>query len=95
MLGDSTYGARTFGCTGANHDRCGKNHRDQFIGLEVARPENIAIWLNGYYHGKWGSTIIDVQQLKEQPQKMTSYCLYTDRNGSVMESSEKMLSQGK
>jgi acid stress chaperone HdeB len=68
---------------------------DQFIGLKVASPENIAIWLSGYYHGKRGSTIIDVQQLKEQPQKMTSYCLYEDRTGSVMEAAEKMLSQGK
>jgi acid stress chaperone HdeB len=68
---------------------------DQFIGLKVASPDNIAIWLSGYYHGKRGSTIIDVQQLKEQPQEMTSYCLYKDRSGTVMEAAEKMLSQGK
>jgi acid stress chaperone HdeB len=68
---------------------------DQFIGLKVASPDDIAMWLSGYYHGKRGSTIIDVQRLKEQPQKMTSYCLYEDRSASVMEAAEKMLSQGK
>jgi acid stress chaperone HdeB len=67
---------------------------DQFLGLKVASPDNIAIWLSGYYHGKQGSTTIDVQQLKEQPQKMTTYCLYKDRNATVMEAVEKMLSQG-
>jgi acid stress chaperone HdeB len=68
---------------------------DQFVSASVAPPDNIVIWLNGYYHGKRGSTIIDVQKLKEQPQKMMSYCLYTDNGGgTVMEAVEKLLSLG-
>jgi acid stress chaperone HdeB len=67
---------------------------DQFVSATVAPPDNIAIWLSGYYHGKRGSTIIDVQKLKEQPQKMRSYCLYTDKGGTVMEAVEKLLSPG-
>jgi acid stress chaperone HdeB len=65
---------------------------DQFVSATVAPPDNIAIWLSGYYHGKRGSTIIDVQKLKEQPQKIMSYCLYTDKGGTVMEVVEKLLS---
>ena len=42
---------------------------DQFVSSTVAPSDNIAIWLSGYYHGKRGSTIIDVQKLKEQPKK--------------------------
>ena len=67
---------------------------DQFVAATVASPDNIAIWLSGYYHGKRGSTIIDVQKLKEQPQKMMSYCLYTDKGATVMEVTEKLLSRG-
>jgi hypothetical protein len=40
---------------------------DQFVSATVAPPDNIA--MSGYYHGKRGSTIIDVQKLKEQPKK--------------------------
>ena len=67
---------------------------EQFITVKVDSPENIAIWLSGYYHGKRGSTIIDVQKLKEQPEKMMSYCLYTDKGATVMEAVEKLLSRG-
>jgi acid stress chaperone HdeB len=67
---------------------------DQFVTLQVATPDDIAIWLSGYYHGKRGSTIIDVQKLKEQSQKVMSYCLYTDKRGTVMEAVEKLHSSG-
>jgi acid stress chaperone HdeB len=67
---------------------------DQFVSATVAPSDNIAIWLSGYYHGKRGSTIIDVQKLKEQPEKMMSYCLYTDKGATVMEAVEKLLSKG-
>ena len=67
---------------------------EQFVTAKVASPENIAIWLSGYYHGKRGSTIIDVQKLNEQPEKMMSYCLYTDKGATVMEAVEKLLSKG-
>ena len=34
----------------------------QFARGEVGLPRTTAIWLNGYYHGKIGSTSIDTQQ---------------------------------
>ena len=63
---------------------------DQYILLKVADPEKIAIWLSGYYHAKRGSTTIDVQLLKDQPEKVRNYCLYKDKGGTVMEAVEKL-----
>jgi acid stress chaperone HdeB len=65
---------------------------EQFVTAKVASPENIAIWLSGYYHGKQGTTIIHVEQLKEQPRKVETYCLYKDKGGTLMEAVEKLLS---
>ena len=69
----------------------------QFMSLSVAPPDTIAIWLNGYYHGTQRRTLIDVQQLKDQPQNMTSYCLYNGKGGTVtvMEVAEKLLTSDK
>ena len=70
---------------------------DQFIRLSVASPDTIAIWLSGYYHGTQHKTMVDVQQLKDQPQNMTSYCLYNGKGGTVpiMEVAEKLLKSDK
>jgi acid stress chaperone HdeB len=63
----------------------------QFILLRVADPDKIALWLSGYYHAKRGSTTIDVQLLKEQPENIKRYCLYKDKDATVMEAVEKLL----
>src|SRR5262252_1184807 len=42
---------------------------EQFVLMTVAEPEQIAIWLSGYYHGRRNSTTIDVQQLKDYARK--------------------------
>jgi acid stress chaperone HdeB len=67
----------------------------QFVLLQVASPDNIAIWLSGYYHGKRGSTSIDVEQLKEQAQKVRNYCIYKDQGGTLMEAVEKLMPPGR
>jgi acid stress chaperone HdeB len=67
----------------------------QFVLMNVASPENIAIWLSGYYHGKRGSTSIDVEQLKEQAQKVRNYCIYKDNGGTLMEAVERLMTPGK
>jgi hypothetical protein len=69
----------------------------QFIGLKVADPDTIAIWLSGYYHGLQHNTIVNAQQLKDQPQNMTSYCLYNGKGGTIpiMEVAEKLLTSDK
>jgi acid stress chaperone HdeB len=67
----------------------------QFVLLQVASPEHIAIWLSGYYHGKRGNTSIDVEQLKAQAQKVRNYCIYKDNGGTLMEAVEKLMPPGK
>jgi acid stress chaperone HdeB len=65
---------------------------EQFVLITVAEPEQIAIWLSGYYHGKRNSTTVDVQQLKDYARKVRAYCLYNDKGGRLMEAVEKVLS---
>jgi len=36
---------------------------EQFAGYKITTPQNIAIWLNGYYSGKRSNTVIDMQKL--------------------------------
>jgi acid stress chaperone HdeB len=64
---------------------------EQFVLVTVGEPEQIAIWLSGYYHGKRNSTTIDVQQLKDYARKVRAYCLYNDKGGTLMEAVEKVL----
>jgi len=64
---------------------------EQFVLMTVAEPEQIAIWLSGYYHGKRNSTTIDVQQLKDYARKVRAYCLYEDKGGTLMNAVEKIL----
>jgi len=47
---------------------------DQFTLYKVTDPQNIAIWLSGYYHAKRDSTLVDTQQLAANIQKITTYC---------------------
>jgi len=67
----------------------------QFTLLQVANPEVIAIWLSGYYHGKRGTTIVDVELLKDQASQVRTYCLYKDEGGTLMEAVGKVVSPGK
>jgi acid stress chaperone HdeB len=67
----------------------------QFILLEVANPEDIAIWLSGYYHGKRDATTVDVQLLKDQARQVRTYCLYKDNGGTLMEAVEMVISPKK
>ena len=48
---------------------------DQYTGYKVTNPENIAMWLSGYYHGKRGETTVDTQQLAGYAKEVYDYCL--------------------
>ena len=48
---------------------------DQFTGYKITDPKNIEIWLNGFYNGKRGSTIIDPQTLSANSKLLLDYCL--------------------
>jgi hypothetical protein len=47
---------------------------DQFTLYRITDPQNIAIWLSGYYHGQRNTTTVDTQQLAGNLQKIKDYC---------------------
>ena len=48
---------------------------DQFTGYKITNPDNIAMWLSGYYNGKRGNTILDTQGLAANTKKVRDYCI--------------------
>jgi len=47
---------------------------EQYLAFSVADPRDLAIWLSGYYHGKQGSLVLDLQSLKEAAEKLKTAC---------------------
>ena len=47
----------------------------QFATYKVAHPDRIAIWLNGYFHGKRGDLIVDTQDLAGKTDEVQEYCI--------------------
>ena len=47
----------------------------QFATYKIAHPDRIAIWLNGYFHGKRGDLMVDIQELAGDTDKVQEYCL--------------------
>jgi len=56
---------------------------DQFANGKVGLPRTTAIWLNGYYHGKVGSTTVDTQQAEDNFSQLMNFC-QTGENGKVL-----------
>jgi len=48
---------------------------DQFAGFKITDPRFIAIWLSGYYNGKRGNTVVDLQGFNDNYQKLRNYCI--------------------
>jgi acid stress chaperone HdeB len=65
---------------------------DQYIGHKVTNPQNIAVWLIGYYHGKRGDTTLDSQGLTANAKKLRDYC-FRNRQALVMEAVETLFGQ--
>jgi acid stress chaperone HdeB len=47
----------------------------QFATYKITNPQFIAIWLNGYYHGVRGDTVVDTQKLDEDTKTIQDYCI--------------------
>ena len=62
---------------------------DQWSGYKITNPQNIALWLSGYYHGKRGNTVLDTQGLTANTQKLRDFCI-TNPQFPVMEAAEKV-----
>lgn len=62
---------------------------DQFAGYKITNPQNIAIWLSGYYNGKRGSTTLDTQKLIANAKSLQKYCIQNPKT-LVMDAVEKL-----
>src|SRR5262245_64231706 len=47
---------------------------EQYNAYKITNPQNIAIWVNGYYHGKRGDVTLETQTLVENARKLRDYC---------------------
>jgi acid stress chaperone HdeB len=48
---------------------------EQFLGYKIINPNDIAMWLSGYYNAQRGNTIIDTETLAAQKSNLQEYCL--------------------
>jgi acid stress chaperone HdeB len=46
----------------------------QYVTYKVTNPKFVSVWLSGYYHGKRGDTVVDMQQVVENADKLTTFC---------------------
>ena len=48
---------------------------EQFLGYKIINPNDIAMWLSGYYNAQRSNTIIDTETLAAQKRELQDYCL--------------------
>jgi acid stress chaperone HdeB len=65
---------------------------DQYNAYKVTNPQNIAIWVNDYYHGKRGDVTLDTQRLVESARKLRDYCR-RNRQTLVLEAVETLFAK--
>jgi acid stress chaperone HdeB len=65
---------------------------EQLRSYRITRPENIAIWLSGYHHGKRGDTTLDTQRLVADARKLQTYCGRNPQT-SVMQAVETLFAK--
>ena len=63
---------------------------EQFRSYAITNPNNIALWLSGYYNGQRNNTIIKVESFKENLEKVKDYCI-THQTVTVMQAVEALL----
>ena len=69
---------------------------NQYVRASVASPDDLGLWLSGYYHGQRGSQTVDLQTLKDNARKLLNYCIVeTNANVPVVEAVDKLLATGK
>src|SRR5215470_9538128 len=55
---------------------------DQYVHAKITTPNLIAAWLSGYYSAKRNNTIIDLETLEDNVNKVKNYC-YDEKNFKV------------
>jgi len=66
---------------------------DQWAGYKITNPQNIALWLSGYYNGKRGNTQLDTQKLTADTKKLRDFCI-TNPETPLMNAIEKVMTSG-
>lgn len=67
---------------------------EQFRSYTITDPNNIALWLSGYYNGKRNNMIIKVETFKENLEKVKDYCI-THPSFTVMQAVEVLFGNEK
>src|ERR1700750_1598244 len=62
---------------------------DKYTSHKITNPQNIAIWLSGYYHGKRGDTTLETETLMRNAKRVRGYCCRNPQT-SVMDAVEKL-----
>lgn len=63
----------------------------QFVTFSVADPNQIGLWLSGYFHGRHGDKVLRVQELRKNVDALKKACyLLENAELSVMEVSESL-----
>ena len=58
---------------------------------QLASPSrDVALWLSGYYNGQRNNTIIDLQTIKKNVEKVNSYC-YHNAETTVLDAINNVL----
>lgn len=67
---------------------------EQFRSYAITDPNNIALWISGYYNGKRGNTIVNVASFKDNLEKVKDYCI-TNPKVTVMQAVGVLLGSSK
>jgi acid stress chaperone HdeB len=63
---------------------------EQYATYKVTNPNYLAVWLSGFDHGRRGDTVIDMQQVVANTEKLEDYCL-KNPTVPVMQAAETIL----
>jgi acid stress chaperone HdeB len=65
---------------------------EQFYYSKVSHPTTLSIWLSGFYHGKRDKSVVDVQNVKENAEKVQKFCRQqANHKVPLMDAAERVL----
>ena len=67
---------------------------DQLTLYKITDPENVALWLSGYYEAKRNSTLVDIERLHADTEKIKTFCRMNP-DVTVMQAIDRVLGHPK
>ena len=67
---------------------------DQWAGYKITNPQNIAVWISGYFNGARGNTVLDTQRLSADTRRVRDFCI-TNPQVPIMQAVEKVIAPAK